>query len=179
MDPNATFNDDTNPTYGSTDAKVTVRIFSDFQCPACKVAEGPLREIREQYKDRVRFVWNDFPLKQIHPNAYSAAVAARCAQEQNKFWEYSQSLFNDQTNRGALPSPDARYVELAKGLDLQTDSFSNCLQRTQPQDKVDQDVAEGDALLIDSTPTFFVNREMLSGSMTVAQWQQKLDEALR
>lgn len=179
LDPNATFNDDMNPFMGPEGAKVTVRIFSDFQCPACKLAEGPLRQAMEKYKDRVRFVWNDYPLTQVHANSLAAAVAARCAQEQNKFWEYSQSLFENQKSWDALAVPSQKFIDMAKGLGLEGDNFTSCLGRSAPKDKVNQDMIEGQGLGIDSTPTFFINRKMYSGAMDFATWQKELDQALR
>ena len=66
VDSSVSFDDNQNPSFGPADAKVTVRIYSDFQCPACRVAEQALEPIRLEYQDRVRFIWNDMPLIQIH-----------------------------------------------------------------------------------------------------------------
>jgi len=96
VDSSVSFDDNQNPSFGPADAKVTVRIYSDFQCPACRVAEQALEPIRLEYQDRVRFIWNDMPLIQIHPNTKSAALAGRCANEQGKFWEYADQLFATQ-----------------------------------------------------------------------------------
>ena len=100
IDPNITFNDDQNPTQGPSDAKVKVRIYSDFQCPACQVAESVLSEIRTEYQDRVQFIWNDLPLTSIHQNAAAAALASRCAGQQGRFWEYADKVFEVQMKKG-------------------------------------------------------------------------------
>jgi len=80
------FNDENDPSIGPDDAKVVVRLFEDLECPACKAAEPGVSYAIEKYSDRVRFIWNDFPLDSIHRNARAGANAARCAEEQGKFW---------------------------------------------------------------------------------------------
>ncbi len=179
IDPNITFNDDLNPAVGPENAKVTVRIFSDFQCSACKIAEVALRQAESQYKDRVRFVWNDYPLTSLHANAMGAAVAARCAQEQNKFWEYSEKLFANQAVWEKLADPNPQFTALAKDLGLLDDKFALCLGKEQPKNKVKQDIAEGEGMGIEGTPTFFINRQRFSGAWDLVAWQKALDQALK
>lgn len=175
---NVVFNDAGNPAIGPVDAKVTVRIFSDFQCPACRIAEAPLRAVMEGYKDRVRFVWNDFPLASIHANATVAAVSARCADSQGKFWEFSDKLFGSQDQWSDLASPNAYFEGLATSLGIQKESFSACLASDSARQKVLQDVQEADAMGLNSTPTFIVDRTVYSGVMDQTEWAKILDTVL-
>jgi protein-disulfide isomerase len=87
------------PVLGSPDAKVTLAEFSDFQCPYCKYfKEGVVDAIKDKYikTGKVKFVFKDFPLSQIHPYAQKAAEASHCAEEQGKYWEYHDTLFDRQ-----------------------------------------------------------------------------------
>src|SRR5205085_997458 len=81
---------------GNPNAPVTIVEFSDFQCPYCRAAEPTIKEVLDKYKDKVRFSYRDYPLKQIHPHAEQAAEAARCAGEQGKYWEYHDLLYAKQ-----------------------------------------------------------------------------------
>lgn len=84
----------TDPVKGNKDAKVTLVVFSDFECPFCVRFYPTVKQIEDTYKDSVRVVFKQFPLTQIHPNAQSAAEASLCANEQGKFWEYHDKLFS-------------------------------------------------------------------------------------
>ncbi|MBS3055775.1 MAG: thioredoxin domain-containing protein [Candidatus Aenigmarchaeota archaeon] len=85
------------PPRGNSSSNVVVVEFSDFQCPFCKRAEPTIKKILSDYGDKIKFVYMDFPLTQIHRFADRAANAARCANEQGKFWEYHDILFDRQS----------------------------------------------------------------------------------
>ncbi|MBD3281249.1 thioredoxin domain-containing protein [Candidatus Uhrbacteria bacterium] len=178
IDPNITFNDNRNPETGPSDAKVTVRIYSDFQCPACKIAESELAIIRTEYQDRVRFIWNDFPLTNIHPNAPVAALAARCAGEQGRFWEYAEKIYESQEEWEYSTSPRNHFFELVNELNLNEEKFNQCLFDENIMDLIEKDFQEAIAMNLNSTPTFFINRKMITGAMDQASWRQELDSAL-
>lgn len=179
IDANIVFNDDTNPTQGPADAKATVRIYSDFQCPACKLAETPLRQVMKDYEGRVRFIWNDFPLMSLHANAQSAAIAGRCAQEQGKFWEFAAKLYDSQEQWSILPAPDDFFISLADSLALDKDHFAACLGQDAPRSKIAGDIQEAIGMGLDSTPSFFVNRQKYVGVIDVNAWHQILDAQLK
>lgn len=179
IDSNVVFNDDSNPSKGPADAKVTVRVFSDFQCPACKYAEPAMEQIMKEYEGKVRFVWNDTPLMSIHANAQSAAIAGRCAQEQGKFWELASKLFENQQSWAKLSAPSQYFIDLAKGLGLDEGSFATCLSQDAPKMKVSQDLKEATAIGVEATPTFFVNRSKYEGALDVSQWRSILDAELK
>ncbi|MDF1496605.1 MAG: thioredoxin domain-containing protein [Patescibacteria group bacterium] len=178
IDPNITFNDNQNPALGPSDAKVTVRIYSDFQCPACKVAESVLTKIMDEYQDRVRFIWNDMPLTQIHQNAVSAAVAARCADEQGRFWESNAMIFETQDTWAYKSSPQDHFISIANELGLNEDKYSQCLLNDQIMSLVESDFQEAVSMGLTGTPTFFINRKMLVGAMDANAWRTELDTAL-
>jgi protein-disulfide isomerase len=177
-DANVSFNDVNDPTYGPSDAKVTLRIFEDFECPACRTAALGIDYVRKTYGDRVRVVWNDFPLEGIHKNARVASNAARCAEEQGKFWEYGDALYGAQDAWTGQDDPTDSFVAYAKQLGLNDASFSQCLFERQDDSKIADDMKEGNANRVDATPTFFVGNTRLTGALSNADWDRELKKAL-
>ncbi|MBI5859875.1 MAG: thioredoxin domain-containing protein, partial [Nitrosarchaeum sp.] len=123
---------DDDPIRGDQNAAITIVEFSDFQCPFCarfQIQTLPL--ILEQYVEtgKVKFVYRDFPIQNSHPNAMSAAVASECAHEQGKYWEYHDTLFENQGvwNKAEVTSAIAVFKEFATKLDLNQDQFNSCL----------------------------------------------------
>ncbi len=170
------FNDQNNPAIGSIDAKVVVRMFSDFQCPYCRDAEPAVKYAIGKYQDRVRFIWDDFPLLTVHPNARLAANAARCAEDQGKFWEYRDALYTSQADWSGSGQAEEKMVGYATRLGLDQNTFSSCLVGRKNDGKVMDDVNEGNRNHVDSTPTFFVNNRRYH-FQTAAEWDQAIAQA--
>ncbi len=140
------------PTLGSPTARVKVEEFSDFECPACKAAEPTAQDVIKTFGDQIYFNYRHFPLVTVHLQAFTAALAAECANDQGKFWQYHDSLFQHQP---ALSKADLKTY--AAALQLNTDSFNACLDSRAKQGVVRADMAEGDKRGVNATPTFFVN----------------------
>lgn len=174
VNTNVKFNDANDPAIGPTSTKAVVRMFGDFQCPACGAAEEGVQYARQAYGAKVRFIWNDFPLTQIHSNAFAGSVAARCAEDQGKFWEYHDALYHYQLAWSSLADPSASFKDYAKELNLNADSFASCLSSQTDRSKIQDDMSEGDANGVDSTPTFFVNDKKLVGVLTKEDWDREL-----
>ena len=149
----------TDPSTGAASAPVTIVEFSDFQCPYCRQVAPTLKQIRDKYGDRVRVVWKDFPLTQIHPQAFKAGEAGHCAAEQGKFWEYHDRLF---ANQEALQPTDLKRHAADLGLDRA--KFDACLDSSKYGDRVREGVAQGSRLGVNSTPTMYVNGRLVSGA---------------
>ena len=162
-----------DPTLGPANAPVTLIEFSDFQCPFCQRVEPTLKRIRETYGDRVRIVWKDFPLTQIHPQAFKAAEAAHCAREQGKFWEYHDRLF---ANQQALQVDDLK--QHASALKLDTAKFNDCVDSAKYAERVQAQMGVGAALGVNSTPAVFVNGRLLSGAQPYETFAAVIDEEL-
>lgn len=168
------FFSDTDPAWGPKDARVVIVEYSDFQCPFCKrFAQQTAEKIRSKYEDKVRFVFKHLPLKSIHPHAMGAAVAAQCANEQGKFWEYYQTLFANQTNldTDALAS----YAGTAK---LDTKAFGECVQRKDIADKVERDIQSAIELGVTGTPGFIIAGTKLSGAQPFEVFDRAISQAL-
>jgi len=158
---------------GSLRAPLTLVEFGDFECPACSLSEEAGRQIRAHYGDRIRFVFRQFPLSKIHPQAEKAAEASECAGEQGKFWEAVRKLYAEQADL----SEDAlkRY---AGELGLDQTRFNQCLDSGETASRVTQDLADGHALGVRATPTFFIGPRMIEGPMEFGQLSQLVENEL-
>ncbi len=145
---------------GSDSAKVKLVEFSDFQCPACKAAEPEVKQVLAKYKNDLQFIYRHFPLPQ-HKNGRPAATLAEAAGEKGKFWEMHDKLFSSQENWSALSDPMDYFLDLAGSIDLDKDQVKKALESKPYEAKINEDVSEGQALGVNSTPTFFVNNKNL------------------
>lgn len=177
QDEPVTFDDTNAPTLGAATSTVVVHIEGDFECPACRVAERTLTTVMEAYKGRVKFVWKDFPLTQIHPKAEPAAVAARCAQNQGKFWEYHDMLYANQDDWAKDANTTSKFVSYAQQLGLNQEAFQSCVDTKATMNLVRADELEGARNNVDRTPTYFINKKRYF-AMAPTDWFKLLDEAL-
>jgi protein-disulfide isomerase len=163
----------TDPSLGRASAPVTLIEFSDFQCPFCQRVAPTLKRLRETYGDKVRIVWKDFPLTQIHPQAFKAGEAAHCAGDQGKYWEYHDKLF---ANQQLLQIEDLK--KHASELGLDATAFASCLDGSKHGERVRNGVAQGTRLGVNSTPTVYVNGRVLSGAQPYETFVSVIDEEL-
>ncbi len=140
------------PIKGNPDAMVRIVEFSDFQCPACGAAAPTVKKIMEEYGDRVSLEYKHFPLTSIHAFAFNAAEASECANDQGKFWEMHDILFEKQESLSIGSLKD-----YAEQIGLDTEKFNNCLDSNAKAKYVTADFNEGIGKGVDSTPSFFVN----------------------
>jgi predicted DsbA family dithiol-disulfide isomerase len=161
-----------SPQRGPSDAPVTIVEFSDFQCPFCKRAQPTLAQLEKKYSGQVRFVYKDLPLREIHPQAQSAAEAAHCAEDQGKFWEYHEALF------AAPEITEASLPEIASSLGLDALAFHQCLDSRKHQAQVDAGLAQAMEVGAGSTPTFFVNGILLRGAQPLESFSKVIDAEL-
>lgn len=158
---------------GPKDAPVTIVEFSDFQCPFCKTVVATLKQVAAQYPDRVRWVFRDFPIPGLHPDAPLAHEAARCAGEQGKFWPYHDVLFE----KASSVSPDAlRGYAAEVGADAA--AFGRCLDSRKFRAAVNADIETGSKLGVSGTPTFFINGQILVGNQPLSDFQRVIEREL-
>jgi len=163
---------DKDPALGPADAGVTIIEFSDYLCPACRKAHEVTGKIKERYKDRIRWVFKDFPLRQ-HKWAETAAAAAHCAGEQGKFWEYQEILFSSQEELNPT-----RLKQYAGELGLQTNLFGQCLDSGKYKSVVEGGIEAARKAGINSTPTFVIDNVPSSGALSLENFQELIDAAL-
>jgi protein-disulfide isomerase/uncharacterized membrane protein/rhodanese-related sulfurtransferase len=158
---------------GNPQALVTLVEFGDLQCPSCAAAEPEMRELRRLYRDRVRFVFRQFPLEEVHVYALKAAEASECAAQQGKFWESVDRFY---AANGDLK--DESLVRYAGELGLDTAKFQSCLSSGATKATIQRDREDGRALGVRGTPTFFLANQRIVGAPEMPQFQQMLNQAL-
>src|SRR5712691_2927396 len=160
------------PVLGPKNAPVTIVEWSDFQCPFCGRVEPTLQQLREQYQGKIRIAWKNQPLS-FHPNAMPAAEAAMAAHEQGKFWEFHDALFKKQLQLGP-----ALYDDLARQLGLDMDRFRGAIQARKHAAHIQADIAAGNAVGAQGTPTFFINGKKLVGAQPIDAFKQLIEAEL-
>ena len=162
------------PSIGPEDAPIVIVEFSDFQCPFCKrFTDDTYQHLLAAYPGKIRFVFRHLPLTSIHPEAFPAAEASMCANEQNSFWEYHDKLFENQDNLGR-----DLYMQIAADLNLDITTFKNCISTGKFKESIQQDSDFAVNLGVQSTPTFFVNGLALVGAQPLETFKQAIDMEL-
>jgi len=146
------------PSLGPANAPVKIIEFADYQCPYCKQVHPDLQRLREEFPQQTVLVYEDFPLP-MHPFAEKAAEASHCAEEQNKFWEYHDALFQ---HNGPLDADALKGI--SHSLNLDQAKFTQCLDSGKEAPTVAKGLAEGKKLGLTGTPTFFINGHMAAGA---------------
>jgi len=163
----------TGPSKGPANAPVTVIEFSDYQCPFCKRAEPTIQAVLEKYPTQVRVVYRHMPLDGLHPRARAAAIAAVCAEKQEKFWPYHEELFANQT---ALNDEDLDKYAGAAGLDVA--AFKTCRQSPEAAQRVQVDADAARAVGITGTPAFLINGILISGARPFEDFAKWIDQEI-
>jgi protein-disulfide isomerase len=163
----------TAPVWGPADAPVTIVEFSDYECAFCKKWHSETWiQLQQAYPQKIRLVYKDFPLYQAHPNASPAAKAARCANDQNKYWQFHDRIFNSNSLSSQV------YEKIAQDLGLDLLKWKNCINSTQYDADITADYQYGAQLGINGTPTFFINGIRMVGAQPFSAFKQIIDQEL-
>lgn len=158
---------------GNKDAKITIVEFSDLQCPYCSRFHDTMKQVVAAYPNDVRWIYKHFPLDSIHPYARKAAEASECAGEQNKFWEYTDYIFDNQS------SLSTEFISTAaKSVGLNTSNFEDCLSSGKYTSKVNSDYSQGRSAGVTGTPGNVINGELVKGAVSFDTMKAKI-EALK
>lgn len=178
-----TIRGDDMKTAGNPNAKVTMVMFSDFQCPACKNGAGILKQLEDDgYASKIKVVYKFYPLDPScndgapygqHLMACDAAKAAVCAGQQQKFWRYHDKLFENQASLY-----EKKYYEIAEKENLDMNKFAQCFRSKAAMEEVKKDAQEGAAIPIAATPTFFFNGKKYEGQITLEGLKKMIDSLL-
>ena len=157
---------DNDPIIGNADAPITIIEFSDFQCPFCaRFHTQTLPSILEEYVEqgKVKLVFRDFPIQSIHPNALPASVAAECANEQGKFKEMHDILFEKQNEWNKLETSNtlSTFSQYASNMQLNQDEFDSCLTSGKYIEEIKNDLNDGREYGVSGTPGFFVGNDQI------------------
>lgn len=164
---------------GNKTSKVTLIEYGDYECPACgSYYNTVLKQLVNEYKDRILFVFRNFPLQQ-HVSAKPAAYAAEAAGLQGKYWEMNDLLYTHQNDWALQPGTEQQTFEsYASQLGLDINRFKNDMKSDAVQAKVDSDYNTGIGINIDHTPTFFVNLKQIANPLNYDDFKSVLDQAL-
>ena len=175
---------DNDPVLGSADAKVLMIEFGDYQCPSCCMFWKDVEpRLKKDFVDtgKAKLVFRDFPIVQIHPEAMLAAMAADCAADQNKYWQYHDKVFREQYNKGddLVRFKAADLKKWAKDVGLDPAKFDQCLDSEKYKNEVLKDKADGDAASVQGTPTFFINGHVIGGAQPYPAFKNLIDDLLK
>lgn len=165
---------------GRDDAPVVIYEFADFQCPGCGQFASmvtPLVRERLVQPGKVRLVYYEFPLISIHQNAFLAARAGRCANEQGKFWEFHDIIYGQQPNWSTEQDPTDLFVKYAQQAGIDTDKFEQCLRSDRYAREVTESMHFGESLGINGTPTLIVNGQRLPSTPSYNDLERLVNQA--
>jgi len=161
-----------SPAKGPEGAKIIIVEFSDFQCPFCRKGSATAYQVLEEYPKDVKIVFKHLPLP-FHPEAKPAAQASIAAQNQGKFWEMHDALFENQAALG-----EETYMRLAEEIGLDMDKFKKDLADPETAKMVENDAATATKLGVRGTPGFFINGVQLSGAQPLPKFKEIIDRWL-
>jgi protein-disulfide isomerase len=176
------------PIRGNKDAKVTVVVYDDFQCPFCSRMHSTINTSLKTYGDRIKVVYKDYPLSDIHPWATRAAVNGQCLASQSggAFWDYTDYVHaNGASISGQKRDVEGQFAELdrvagdmGKRHDVDLTKLNACIKE-QPKKQLDASIAEAEKLGINATPAVFVNGQKLEGAVPPPEFEAVLNQALK
>lgn len=156
---------------GPEAAPITLVEYGDYECPYCGAAYPTVKSLQAEFGDRLRFVFRNFPLTDMHPHAEHAAEAAEAASAQGKFWEMHDALYEHQRGLG-----DTKIKDLADSIGLHGTTILEQVHRQVFAGRIEEDFESGVESGVNGTPTFFINGQRFDGA-----WdnQSEFREALR
>ncbi len=165
---------------GDASAPVTMEVYADFQCPICgQFDRTTLKDIEDKYvkTGKVKIVFNHFAF--IGAESTRAAEASECANAQGKFWEYSDTVFNNQAGENQGAFSDANLAKFAQQVGLDMTQYNTCMQQDTYLGKVQTSTQNGTARGVNSTPTVFINGAKAVGAISLAQFESIAGPSLR
>ncbi|MFA5947710.1 MAG: thioredoxin domain-containing protein [Candidatus Gracilibacteria bacterium] len=164
---------------GDPQAKVILIEYSDFQCPACANYAPMVRDIVEEFKAHMAFSYRNYPLESIHKNSLPSAYAAQASAEQGKFWEMHDMLFENQNQWDSLDDPKETFVSYAKTLSLDIEKFKQDFESSKTRNKVKNDLNSAKDMKLQSTPSFFLNGQLINNPRSYEQFRTLIREAIK
>ncbi len=165
-------------TNGDSKAKVTLVEYSDFQCPACASYYPLVKQLLEEYKGNIYFVYRMFPLTNIHPNAHISAQAAYAAYKQNKFFEMEDFLFTNQKDWAQNSDPRSTFIDYARKLKLDLKKFEADMNSDEAKNYVNDFENESTSEGMNSTPTFILNGIKISNPAGYEEFKKLINNEL-
>jgi len=163
---------------GNPEAPIKIVEFSEYQCPYCaRYVQQAYAQILTEYGDQVYYIFRDYPLP-FHANTQNAALAARCAGEQDAYWEYHDLLFDNQDEWSELENPESKLASYAKELNLDVDQFNNCYISEKYLSAIETDAELASSVGVNGTPSFFINGQKLIGAQPFENFRAVIEAEL-
>ena len=147
---------------GNTQSNVKLVEYGDYECPYCGQFYPVVKQVQTEFNNQISFQFSNFPLVSIHQNAFASARAAEAAGMQNKFWEMHDALYQTQNQWVSASDPTTFFNQIAQQLGLNVKKFQTDYASSQVNDTINADMAEGNKLNIQGTPTFFLNGKQIA-----------------
>lgn len=157
---------DDDPWLGAEEPLIYVVAYESFGCPYCQENQADLKKLLANFGNIVRFVTKDFPTEELHPNVFKAHLAAACAHEQGRYWEYHDILYQHQGNFS-----NAELKDYAQEIGLKINDFNDCLDNETHQQEIRQDYASGVQLGVQGTPSYIINSNLIPGVISYENWE--------
>lgn len=154
----------TDPILGAVSPSVVVVYFGNFTCEGCADLSKNLQSIVDTYPNDVTIIWKDFPNTTLNSESSNAAIAARCAQEQNKFWEYHDMLMSHQSEIG-----NDLYIAISKELGLREGKYNRCIKNKRTEKFITASLDEVTTLNLTTAPTLFINNKRYTGNKSLPE----------
>ena len=173
------------PALGKSDAKVTIVEFSDLQCLFCRrFWKDTLPQLKKDYIDKglVKLVYRQYPLPpELHPAARDLAEASECASDQNKFWDFHDKAFEEQAKQGegTITVTNDDITTWASDLGLDMTKFNECFTSKADAKRIDTDMSDGQKVNVSSTPTFYINGQIVVGALPYDSFKTIIDQSLK
>lgn len=154
---------------GGPGAAVVIEEFADYQCPPCGNMHPVVQKIVDDYGEKVRVVFRNYPLQKIHKNAFTAARAAEAAALQGKFWQMNDMIFKNQKEWENSPEPRPIFHNYASRIGLDVEKFKADMEHSTVTSRVIADAERGGSLGVGGTPTMFINGRELTGEQSTSE----------
>ncbi len=169
----------TNHVIGKGQKQITLVEYGDYQCPFCGQYYPILKQVQQKYDKEIFFQFRNFPLTQVHHNAFVGARAAEAADKQGKFWPMHDLLYENQQAWSAASDPNSFFISYANQLGLDVEKFKTDMASSEVNDVINADIEAGQKLSVNSTPTFFLNDQKLDPSpQSVQEFSKLIDAAI-
>lgn len=163
-----------DPSFGPETALITIVEYSDFLCDFCQKQEIILKNIIQRFPDKIKLIWKDYPENDYNSISFQAALAGRCAAEQNKFWQYHDLIYK---NNNELDQN--KFLNLAEQLDLNKNKFQQCFNKKTPQRQIKNNILEANALEITGIPFIYLNQQEIMGQVSEEELMKMIEAELK
>lgn len=163
---------------GQGKSGVTLVEYGDYQCPFCEQYYPVVKQIQSEFNDQIFFQFRNFPLVSIHQNAFAGARAAEAAAAQGKFWQMHDLLYENQSQWSESSDPIPFFKQYAQQLGLNAGRFNKDYASSKVNDAINADMAAGNKLKINGTPTFFLDGKQINVSASVGSFEPQIKDAI-